>query len=118
MDGYHNSESVSIPTNPRTSRAVGYAFVDVKTKDEADRAIGNLSGKEVLARKVSVQVARRPGSAAPATTTQDGEEGGNTNGEAQARIKRGRGGARGGRGRGRGGIRVCLATPELMCELY
>ncbi|RPB22761.1 hypothetical protein L211DRAFT_788293 [Terfezia boudieri ATCC MYA-4762] len=54
-------ESVSIPTNPRTGRAVGYAFVDLHTKEEAEHAITELSGKEVLERKVSVQAARKPG---------------------------------------------------------
>ena len=56
------SESTSIPSNPRTGRAVGYAFVDLTTKEEADRAIEQLSGMEVLERKVSVQLARTPGS--------------------------------------------------------
>ena len=54
-------KSVSIPINPRTGRAVGYAFVDLQSKEEAERAIAELSGKEVLERKVSVQAARKPG---------------------------------------------------------
>ncbi|EPS44579.1 hypothetical protein H072_1429 [Dactylellina haptotyla CBS 200.50] len=92
-------ESVSIPVNPRTSRAVGYAFVDVAKKEEADKAITDLSGKEILDRKVSVQVARKPG-AAPATNG----ESSNGNGERRQPRRGGRGGARGGRG-GRGGAR-------------
>lgn len=55
----NSSESVSIPTNPRLHRAAGYAFVDLHTKEEADRAITELSGKEILERKVSVQTARK-----------------------------------------------------------
>ncbi|KAF3902707.1 hypothetical protein AA313_de0201596 [Arthrobotrys entomopaga] len=90
-------ESVSIPVNPRTSRAVGYAFVDVAKKEEADKAITDLSGKEILERKVSVQVARKPG-AAPAT---NGESSANENGrERRQAPRRGRGGMRGGRGPG------------------
>ncbi|KAF3344275.1 Putative aspartic-type endopeptidase OPSB [Verticillium dahliae VDG2] len=46
-------ESVSIPKNPRTDRPVGYAFVDLSTPTEAERAISELSGKEILERKVS-----------------------------------------------------------------
>ncbi|EEY14625.1 RNP domain-containing protein [Verticillium alfalfae VaMs.102] len=53
-------ESVSIPKNPRTDRPVGYAFVDLSTPTEAERAISELSGKEILERKVSVQLARKP----------------------------------------------------------
>ncbi|RAL58840.1 hypothetical protein DID88_009150 [Monilinia fructigena] len=47
-------ESTSIPKNPRTDRPVGYAFVDLSTPTEAERAISELSGKEILERKVSV----------------------------------------------------------------
>ncbi|KAF3939980.1 hypothetical protein ABW19_dt0200578 [Dactylella cylindrospora] len=85
-------ESVSIPVNPRTTRAVGYAFVDVATKEEADKAIGELSGKEILERKVSVQVARKPGTGPAANGGSPTDE----------RPRRGPRGSRGGRG-GRGG---------------
>ncbi|KAF3767797.1 RNA-binding domain-containing protein, partial [Cryphonectria parasitica EP155] len=53
-------EGVTIPKNPRTERSVGYAFVDLSTPTEAERAIAELSGKEILERKVSVQLARKP----------------------------------------------------------
>lgn len=56
----HYSESTSIPTNPRTTRPVGYAFVDLSTPNEAERAIQELNGKNVLDRKVSIQLARKP----------------------------------------------------------
>jgi RNA recognition motif-containing protein len=104
------SESTSIPTNPRTGRAVGYAFVDLRTKEEADRAIEELSGQEVQERKVSVQVARKPSTATgsgngakkdtaeeAAAPTSDGEQ------AQQGGHKKGRGGSRGGRSRGKGG---------------
>lgn len=92
-DGCAHSESTSIPTNPRTSRPVGYAFVDLSTPTEAERAIAELSGKEILERKVSVQLARKP----EAGDVNGGE--GVSGGEGSRR-----GGARGrGRARGRGG---------------
>lgn len=102
FDGYL-IESTSIPKNPRTDRPVGYAFVDLSTPSEAERAITELSGKEILERKVSVQLARKPEPAgekkeATATPKSDGE---GAEGEGEGRRKnsgRGRG-----RGRGRGG---------------
>ncbi|KAK6336139.1 hypothetical protein TWF696_001706 [Orbilia brochopaga] len=97
----YNIESVSIPVNPRTNRAVGYAFVDVAQKEEADKAITDLSGKEILERKVSVQVARKPGTP-PAANGESAANGGEKRGNGPPR--RGRGGFRGGRG-GRGGAR-------------
>lgn len=55
-----NSEAVSIPINPRTTRPVGYAFVDVSTSTEAERAITELKGKTILDRGISIQLARTP----------------------------------------------------------
>ncbi|KAI1210973.1 RNA-binding domain-containing protein [Annulohypoxylon truncatum] len=90
-------ESVSIPKNPRTDRPVGYAFVDLSTPTEAERAIAELSGKEILERKVSVQLARTP---QPAGEKAEGA----TNGDAGAEGSRRRPSGRGrGRGRGRAG---------------
>ena len=92
------SESTSIPKNPRTERPVGYAFVDLSTPSEAERAIAELSGKEILERKVSVQLARKPEQNAEKTegATASGAEA--QNGEERRASGRGRG-----RGRGRGG---------------
>jgi RNA recognition motif-containing protein len=96
-----NSESTSIPVNPRTNRPVGYAFVDLKTAEDAEKAISNLSGNEILERKVSVQLARKPDQAAP---TEPGAEG--ADGERKRSAGRGRGRGRGRGGRTRGGARV------------
>lgn len=90
-------ESVSIPKNPRTERPVGYAFVDLSTPSEAERAIAELSGKEILERKVSVQLARKPEAAGDKT---DGANGEGSGAEGSRRRASGRGR---GRGRGRGG---------------
>jgi RNA recognition motif-containing protein len=92
-----NSEGVSIPVNPRTTRPVGYAFVDLSTPSEAERAINELSGKNILDRKVSIQLARKPEAAAEGGATSGGEGSG-------AKTTRRRLSGRGrGRGRGRGG---------------
>jgi RNA recognition motif-containing protein len=88
------SESVSIPQNPRTNRPVGYAFVDLSTATEAQRAISELSGQEILNRKVSVQLARKP------ETAQEKAEHAAADGQNRRRPSTGRGR---GRGRGRGG---------------
>ncbi|EWG42210.1 hypothetical protein FVEG_04107 [Fusarium verticillioides 7600] len=90
-------ESVSIPKNPRTDRPVGYAFVDLSTPTEAERAIEELSGKEILERKVSVQLARKP---EPAGEKSEGANGEGSGAEGSRRRASGRGR---GRGRGRGG---------------
>lgn len=100
------SESTSIPTNPRTTRAVGYAFVDLATATEAQRAISELSGKEILERKVSVQLARKPETAQEkaeaAASGGEGVSGGEGSRRRSSGRGRGRGRGRGGRG-GRGG---------------
>ena len=84
------SESTSIPVNPRTNRPVGYAFVDLKSADDAPKAISSLSGKDILERKVSVQLARKP-------------EDNKKEAEGAENKERGQGRGRGGRGRGRAG---------------
>lgn len=104
------SESTSIPTNPRTGRAVGYAFVDLHTKEEAEKAIQQLSGQEVLERKVSVQLARKPGASSPDSTENDAPSGD------ASEKKGGRGGGRfrgGGGRRGRGGHKVGIVHHTL-----
>ena len=90
-----HSESVSIPVNPRTERPVGYAFVDLSTPSEAERAISELNGKNILDRKVSIQLARKPEANAEGATS-GGE--GSGSGTRRRPSTRGRG-----RGRGRGG---------------
>lgn len=85
--------------NPRTNRPVGYAFVDLATAHEAQNAIQELSGKEILERKVSVQVARKP---EPAEAKAEGAVSGGEGASGNEGRKRGSGRGRG-RGRGRGG---------------
>ena len=92
-------ETTSIPTNPRTTRPVGYAFVDLSTAEEAQKAINELAGKFILERKVSVQLARKPETAAEKqAAAASGAEGSGGEGNRRRGSGRGRG-----RGRGRGG---------------
>lgn len=72
--------------------------MDLETAEDAEKAIANLSGKEILERKVSVQVARKPDTTGEAAT---GTAGGEPTSGGEGR-KRGSGRGRG-RGRGRGG---------------
>lgn len=88
-----HSEGVTIPKNPRTERSVGYAFVDLSTPTEAERAIAELSGKEILERKVSVQLARKPEANAEKPDA-------NGEGEGTRRRQSTRGRGRGARARG------------------
>ena len=110
----NRSESTSIPVNPRTNRPVGYAFVDLATAAEATAAIEGLSGKEILSRKVSVQLARKPETSEAKEGAASGGEGASGN-EGRKRTGgrgrgRGRARGRGGRvGRGRG---VCFISPN------
>lgn len=106
----HNpSETTSIPTNPRTTRPVGYAFVDLSTAEEAQKAITELAGKYILERKVSVQLARKPETAAEKQAAAASGAEGSGEGEGGRRRNstrgRGRGRARGGRA-SRGGRNV------------
>lgn len=104
-----SSETTSIPTNPRTTRPVGYAFVDLSTAEEAQKAITELAGKFILERKVSVQLARKPETAAEKQAAAASGAEGSGEGEGGRRRSsargRGRGRARGGR-TGRGGRNV------------
>lgn len=106
------SEAVSIPTNPRTSRPVGYAFVDLSTPTEAERAIAELNGQTIAERKVSIQLARKPEAQGEAVVSAEGE------GEPRRRNSaRGRGRGRAARARGgrasRGGRGVSLEHARL-----
>ncbi|CAG8123481.1 unnamed protein product [Penicillium olsonii] len=92
-------ETTSIPVNPRTNRPVGYAFVDIATAAEASAAIEALSGKEILQRKVSVQLARKP----EPSEAKEGATSGDAASGAEGRKRAGGRGRGRGRARGRGG---------------
>jgi len=110
------SETTSIPTNPRTTRPVGYAFVDLSTAEEAQKAITELAGKFILERKVSVQLARKPETAAEKQAAAASGAEGSGEGEGGRRRNstrgRGRGRARGGRtNRGGRNVRIPPTSP-------
>ena len=46
--------------NTRTEHPLGYAFVELATASEAERAITELSGRKILGREISVQLSRKP----------------------------------------------------------
>lgn len=69
--------------------------MDLSTPSEAERAIKDLSGKEILERKVSVQLARKP---EPVGDKTEGTNGDSVEGARRRPSGRGRA-----RGRGRGG---------------
>lgn len=79
---------------------MGYAFVDLSTPTEAERAIAELSGKEILERKVSVQLARKP--EASADKVDANGEGDGTRRRQSTRGRGSRGIRRGGRAGNRG----------------
>ena len=85
--------------------------MDLKTAEEAQKAIEELSGKMILDRKVSVQEARKPESAAEKAANVSGGEGGDTGRRRNSGRGRGRGRGRGGRAGGRGG-RVSAIIPH------
>jgi RNA recognition motif-containing protein len=114
-DNIFYSESTSIPKNPRTDRPVGYAFVDLSTPSEAERAIAELSGKEILDRKVSVQLARKPEPAGEKGATSGGEGVSGGEGEGGRRRPSGRGRGRG-RGRGGRGGRAARGVSLRICQ--
>jgi len=50
--------SVSIPTDRDTGRKRGFAFVEMETEAEAERAIADLNGREVDGRQLAVNISR------------------------------------------------------------
>ncbi|KAL8852294.1 MAG: hypothetical protein Q9221_002789 [Calogaya cf. arnoldii] len=48
--------AVTVPNHPRTSRPLGYAFIDLSTSEQALQAVSQLSGKAVVGRNVLVQL--------------------------------------------------------------
>lgn len=82
-----NVVGVSISTDPFTGRNPSYCFVDVDSADEAQRAIAELNGTDVLGRAVRVSpgVAKRGPS---------GANGGNANASASPGAAGGAGGGR------------------------
>ncbi|XDD49766.1 RNA recognition motif domain-containing protein [Leptospira sp. WS92.C1] len=57
--GAHGAvNSVKIITDQYSGKSKGFAFVEMPNKDEADKAIKDLDGKNVLTRNLKVNVAK------------------------------------------------------------
>jgi cold-inducible RNA-binding protein len=84
FEAFGQVESVNIIKDRFSGESRGFGFVEMPSKQEAEKAIEEMNGKDLMGRAVNVNEAR------PRTNRSDG--------------KGGRGG-RGGGGRGRGGSR-------------
>lgn len=52
---------VTIPLDRATGRTRGFAFVEMNTEEDANQAISQLNGVELMGRKLSVNIARPKG---------------------------------------------------------
>jgi RNA recognition motif-containing protein len=48
--------AVSIPTDPRTGKGRGYAFVEMNTDAEAQKAVDDLNGHSINGRKIAMSL--------------------------------------------------------------
>jgi len=90
FEGFGQVESVNIIKDRFSGESRGFGFVEMPSKDEAQKAIEEMNGKDLMGRAVNVNEAR------PKTDRRD--SGGGRGGF-------GGGGGRGGGGGGRGGRR-------------
>ena len=91
FEGFGQVESVNIIKDRFSGESRGFGFVEMPSKDEAQKAIEEMNGKDLMGRAVNVNEAR------PKTNRRDGRGGGGGGGGG------GRGGFGGGGGRGGGG---------------
>jgi len=87
FEGFGQVESVNIIKDKFSGESRGFGFVEMPSKDEAQKAIEEMNGKDLMGRAVNVNEAR------PKTNRRDSRGGG------------GRRGGFGGSGGGRGGRR-------------
>lgn len=69
FSGAGNCESASVITDRATGRSRGFAFVEMSSDEEAQRAVAEFNGKEVQGRTINVNEAREraPGGFNPRT---------------------------------------------------
>lgn len=48
--------AVNIPTDPRTGKCRGYAFVEMNTDAEAQKAVDDLNGHSINGRKIAMSL--------------------------------------------------------------
>lgn len=93
--------SITIPMDKMTNRPRGFAFVEMETEDDANKAISLFNGKDLNGRAMNVSIARPM---EPRAGGGGGFGGGNRGGDRGGRGGGGFGGGdRGGRGGDRGG---------------
>ena len=90
-------ESVNIIKDRFSGESRGFGFLEMPSKQEAEKAIEEMNGKDLMGRAVNVNEAR------PKTNRRDSRGGGGRGGYGGGGGGRGRGGGGGGGGRGRSG---------------
>jgi len=98
FEAFGQVESVNIIKDRFSGESRGFGFVEMPSKQEAEKAIEEMNGKDLNGRAVNVNEAR------PKTDRRNGGGGGGRGGYGGGGGGRGgRGGSRGGGGGGRGG---------------
>lgn len=95
FEAFGQVESVNIIKDRFSGESRGFGFVEIPSKQEAQKAIEEMNGKDLMGRAVNVNEAR------PKTDRGGGRGGGGGGGGGRGRG--GGGGGRGGGGRGGGG---------------
>ncbi len=101
FEAFGQVESVNIIKDRFSGESRGFGFVEMPSKQEAEKAIEEMNGKDLMGRAVNVNEAR------PKTNRRDSRGGGGGGGRGGYGGGGGRGGSRGGGGGGggRGGSR-------------
>ena len=97
FEAFGQVESVNIIKDRFSGESRGFGFVEMPSKQEAEKAIEEMNGKDLMGRAVNVNEAR------PKTNRRDSRGGGGRGGYGGGGGGRGRGGGGGGGGRGRSG---------------
>jgi len=97
FEAFGQVESVNIIKDRFSGESRGFGFVEIPSKQEAQKAIEEMNGKDLMGRAVNVNEAR------PKTDRGGGRGGGGGGGGGRGRGGGGGGGGRGGGGRGGGG---------------
>ena len=97
FEAFGQVESVNIIKDRFSGESRGFGFVEIPSKQEAQKAIEEMNGKDLMGRAVNVNEAR------PKTDRGGGRGGGGRGGGGRGGGGRGGGGGGGGRGGGSGG---------------
>ena len=97
FEAFGQVESVNIIKDRFSGESRGFGFVEIPSKQEAQKAIEEMNGKDLMGRAVNVNEAR------PKTDRGGGRGGGGRGGGSRGGGRRGGGGRGGGGGYGGGG---------------